>query len=745
MSFLSIQGETPRSITASTHRIRSSRVSRSKSTTPFNSSRAPKSNYNTHSDLFAILRKLCKSAMITPLDFVERTNPSLNDPNMFNIHSAVLEQDPLNPPTITSNALWKLVKERSGVDPPSWQKIAAFNKLDDRRTGTISFARLCCGAALFDPGYSTKLELNSINENTAVTKWIETSANDMLKSLQTKLKSKHKTDSPFKLFAHFARACNPSMKVEDDGPTDAKHREQYSHIRINHQNFIRGLKAYNVMNVKKSSSHEAAKKLFKSFDYENKGFFTSQTFINQGLNDGAQGLGNEVGQYSPAGRRASQLKENQKKNTRMKQANQMREQLGNTITPKQFIEMLRSTIQSKMVGYSNLEGYRIFKNACGNNDASKGSFTLKTFVKGCEGLGLDNLPMKTLSLVFNALDLDNDGYVDYHEFIHILTLEGHDKIQEDIVELSQGRSRLTDRSTSLPLLYTGRRSKETDRNSIMSSSNQTIRSNQSNQSSKKGNNNNNNNNNDNNTSDNLTIHSEVFKRWKQMLKLFVAVDRKNKGELGRKEFADVLSRFGIQTKDNEEFNELFDKYDLDGNGTIHYKEFLSQITGKNDDELSFAFDKINIDSIDMRHAKIRNKDIFTNSIHLDPDINSLLNDGGNTFHKNEPGYYNHTDDDHGNGSINYDQQLITPIINALKKNEILNGIVSLRKMVKIMLWHGIDMTKIDINESNTIEIRSNRYPNTPIISSEGKKLTTTRTKIGIKYRPLLRKIFRTNV
>ena len=57
----------------------------------------------------------------------------------------------------------------------------------------------------------------------------------------------------------------------------------------------------------------------------------------------------------------------------------------------------------------------------------------------------------------------------------------------------------------------------------------------------------------------------------------------------------------------------------------------------------------------------------------------------------------------------------------------------------------IDMTKIDINESNTIEIRSNRYPNTPIISSEGKKLTTTRTKIGIKYRPLLRKIFRTNV
>ena len=95
-------------------------------------------------------------------------------------------------------------------------------------------------------------------------------------------------------------------------------------------------------------------------------------------------------------------------------------------------------------------------------------------------MGLDNLPMKTLSLVFNALDLDNDGYVDYHEFIHILTLEGHDKIQEDIVELSQGRSRLTDRSTSLPLLHTGRRSKETDRNSIMSSSNQSIRSNQSN-------------------------------------------------------------------------------------------------------------------------------------------------------------------------------------------------------------------------------------------------------------------------
>ena len=115
-----------------------------------------------------------------------------------------------------------------------------------------------------------------------------------------------------------------------------------------------------------------------------------------------------------------------------------------------------------------------------------------------------------------------------------------------------------------------------------------------------------------------------------MLHLFVAVDKNKQGELGRAEFADILSRFGVQAT-GPEFDLLFSKFDTDGGGTIDYKEFLSSITGKNNNELTNAFSTMNDleQGIDMRDAKSRNKALLTNTIHADPEINMLLNTGVN--------------------------------------------------------------------------------------------------------------------
>ena len=438
----------------------------------------------------------------------------MNDPNMINVHSALLDDDPLNPPTITATQLWALIKERSGVDPPMWQKEAAFHKLDDRRTGTISFARLAAGAALFDPGQSTDPIVSQNNQNMSVSQWIDTSANDILKALQLKLKSKHKTDSNHQLFAHFARACNPATKVDNGDKAFDK-----NNIQVTYPHFLRGLKQYRVINIKNASSLQAAKKLFSSFDRQQKGYFTSQVFINQGLNDGAQGLGNEVGQYSPAGRQQSIQQDNHKKLIRMKQGAKI-QGMGKAYTPSSIIDLLRLKIRSKMKGHSNLEGHRIFKKAAatsGGAEVSNGGrrgqpqapnvFNISTFVQGCHGLGLTDVPLPILQLVFNALDLDSDGMVDYDEFIHILTLEKIDvpsASTTETIEISamQNSARISPRS-SLPNLVSTRRSiVSTARSAAL-------------------------------VTTNPRPSATAFTRWKQMLQLFVAVDKKNSGELGR--------------------------------------------------------------------------------------------------------------------------------------------------------------------------------------------------------------------
>ena len=150
--------------------------------------------------------------MITALDFVERQEGYgvKGDSNMFNLQSTVLEDDPSNPPTISKNEFWNLVKERSGIDPPEWQKRKAFNRLDSRRTGTLSYARLKAGSALFDPDADSDPSVARRRSNAAIPRWIDLNAEDSMRLLAIKLQEKHNTDKGSELFAHFARACIPA-------------------------------------------------------------------------------------------------------------------------------------------------------------------------------------------------------------------------------------------------------------------------------------------------------------------------------------------------------------------------------------------------------------------------------------------------------------------------------------------------------------------------------------------------------
>ena len=135
------------------------------------------------------------------------------------------------------------------------------------------------------------------------------------------------------------------------------------------------------------------------------------------------------------------------------------------------------------------------------------------------------------------------GDIEYNEFVHILTL---DQIDENSLESfrslssSQASSSRTSSVGSLPQLSTR-----------STGSTKSIRSTKSMQKLERKSNNNNNNNNKsmNDTKEDVVdIASTVFQRWKQMLKLFVAVDKNSKGALYKHEFGDVLSRFGVHAK-----------------------------------------------------------------------------------------------------------------------------------------------------------------------------------------------------
>jgi len=210
-----------------------------------------------------------------------------------------------------------------------------------------------------------------------------------------------------------------------------------------------------------------------------------------------------------------------------------------------------------------------------------------------------------------------------------------------------------------------------------------------------------------------------------------------------------------------EFDQLFAKYDTDGNGSIDYREFLGHFMGNNNDELSAAFASIsNLEQgVDMRNQKERDIDLSINTLHKDDDINALLQ-SSNVFEKHEPGYYD-------NGG-SYDVRLLKPLTTALRANEIASGVVPIHMMFKIFKWHGIDMTTLNISENATVEIRPTTeggrirrkktspswkrvrgkgggggtiMRSSPRIVSARSERSETSTMVGIKYLIVLRDLF----
>jgi hypothetical protein len=221
----------------------------------------------------------------------------------------------------------------------------------------------------------------------------------------------------------------------------------------------------------------------------------------------------------------------------------------------------------------------------------------------------------------------------------------------------------------------------------------------------------------------------------------------------------VLSRFGIHVK-GAEFDQLFETYDNDGNGSIDYKEFLGHFMGNDNDELAKACASIDLANLDMRDQKERDQDLMTNSLHVDPEVAKVLA-ASNVFGQNE----------HQDGV--YDIRLLKPLTKALCANEIASGIVPIHKMFKILKWHGIDVQNLCINTDATVNVRPTteggrpmRSPprvkqtspswrrvkgrgggggtvmrSSPRVSSARSDMSETKTIVGIRYRPILHNLF----
>ena len=659
--------------------------------------------------------------MITALDFVERQEGYglKGDSNMFNLQSTVLEDDPSNPPTISKQEFWNLVKERSGIDPPEWQKRKAFNRLDSRRTGTLSYARLKAGSALFDPDADSDPSVARRRSNAAIPRWIDLNADDSMRLLAMKLQEKHNTDKGSELFAHFARACIPagaatasvSATVSVSATATATTASEQNRLKINFADFMRGLKHYNVLDFSKTSSHQISKKLFSSMEAggeKKKGYILAKEFIHHGLNEGAQGLGNAAGTYDSGAKILSARRAAHKKNIRDHARSKMTRR--NDVTPAIAIDMLREKILSKLSseGESLLNAHRVFAHAAGlKSGEGKGgiSFNFETFQQGFRSLGLlDVIGKNTLKLVFAALDLNSDDQIEFDEFCHILTLDHIEipstventarSVHSDISEISQQRRLITSRSNHsnsskksflmLPSLSTRTTPTTTPQLSVAAARSKRTTPPLSRSSTPQS-----------TPKQAVTMEHTVFQRWKQMLKLFVAVDKNSKGELGKSEFGDILSRFGIVAF-GDEFDKLFEKFDGDGNGTIDYKEFLKHFSGhESNNILATQFSSIgNLETaIDMRNKRERDTDLSINTVHLDPEIHDILADS-NVGLATIP------------GGGKYDVRLLAPILKALQKNELLSGIVSVQKMNQILKWHGINPKEIEMDESLTTEVPS---------------------------------------
>ena len=64
----------------------------------------------------------------------------------------------------------------------------------------------------------------------------------------------------------------------------------------------------------------------------------------------------------------------------------------------------------------------------------------------------------------------------------------------------------------------------------------------------------------------------MYEQWKTIRKAFLKLTYMNKGYISEEELMFYLKHWGIDTTP-QEFDKLYKKYDVDGDGKISYKDF----------------------------------------------------------------------------------------------------------------------------------------------------------------------------
>ena len=65
---------------------------------------------------------------------------------------------------------------------------------------------------------------------------------------------------------------------------------------------------------------------------------------------------------------------------------------------------------------------------------------------------------------------------------------------------------------------------------------------------------------------------KIYEQWKTMRKAFMSLNWMNNGSISKEELKFYLNHWGIAVSD-EEFDELYNKFDIDQDGSISYKDF----------------------------------------------------------------------------------------------------------------------------------------------------------------------------
>ena len=133
--------------------------------------------------------------------------------------------------------------------------------------------------------------------------------------------------------------------------------------------------------------------------------------MQQGLEDGAQGSGNQAGQYTDKSRKLNEEQSRHKKQIRQQLRQKLQSKDFKHVTASEVLEILREKLKSKMLtSNSELNAHRIFAHAAGlDGGSTQTNFNFQTFQQGFRKLGLSDIPNDTLKLVFQALDINNDG------------------------------------------------------------------------------------------------------------------------------------------------------------------------------------------------------------------------------------------------------------------------------------------------------------------------------------------------